>query len=124
MPRFLFKYTLKSEQHERRTEKDSSYLKKLSTYMILTVLVVPLLVCMLIAWKHVESFESDRIAEELNRFINKVPGSASLIRYSVVSLYSGIVDNSLNEFVAVMVTKSQEYFIRIVIQIFFIIGMF
>jgi hypothetical protein len=124
MPRFLFNYTLKSEQHERRTEKDSSYLKKLSTYMILTVLVVPVLVCMLIAWKHVVSFENDRIAEELDRYKSNVPGSLSLLNPNIAALYSGIVDNPMNEFVAVMITKSQEYFIRIVIQIFFIIGMF
>jgi hypothetical protein len=79
MPRFLFNYTLRSEQHERRTEKDSSYLKKLSTYMILTVLVVPVLFCMLIAWKHVILFETDKIAEELNRYKNKGPGRNSLL---------------------------------------------
>jgi hypothetical protein len=105
MPRFLFNYTLRSEQHERRTEKDSSYLKKLSTYMILTLLVVPVLVCMLIAWRHVVSFESDRIAEELNRYKNKGPGM-SLLNPTVAALYAGIVDNPQNEFVAVMVTKS------------------
>ena len=105
MPRFLFNHTLKSEQHERRTEKDASYLKKLSTYMILTVLVVPVLVCMLIAWKHVVSFESDRISEELNRYKSNTPRMSPL-KPSVAILYSGIVDNPLNEFVAVMIAKS------------------
>jgi hypothetical protein len=74
--------------------------------MILTVLVVPVLVCMLIAWKHVVSFESDRIAEELNRYKSNVPGSILQMKPSVVSLYAGIVDNPLNEFVAVMIAKS------------------
>lgn len=73
--------------------------------MILTLLVVPVLVCMLIAWKHVVSFESDRIAEELNRYKNKGPGM-SLLNPTVAALYAGIVDNPQNEFVAVMVTKS------------------
>jgi len=106
MPRFLFNYTLKSEQHERITEKDSSYLKKLSSYMILTVFVVPVLVCMLIEWKHAVSFENDRIAEELNRYKSNVPGSLSLLNPNIAALYSGIVDNPMNEFVAVMITKS------------------
>lgn len=69
------------------------------------------------------SFESDRIAEEVNRFKNLGPSMIPKMQ-SVVALYAGIVDNPLNEFVAVTIAKSEEYIVRIALQIFFIIGMF
>jgi hypothetical protein len=97
--------------HERRSEKDASYLNKLSSYMLVTTLIVPFLACMMIAWKHVVSFENDRIAEEINRLKDSVPSMSK--PSSMAVLYSGAVDNPLNEFVAVMIAKSEEYFIRI-----------
>lgn len=69
------------------------------------------------------SFESDRIAEEVNRFKNLVP-SMMANKQAVTALYAGIVDNSLNEFVAVTIAKSQEFYLRIALQIFIILGMF
>lgn len=73
--------------------------------MHLTFLTAPIFICMMIAWQHVVSFETDRFAEEINRFKNRVP-SMMPNKQAVTALYAGIVDNSLNEFVAVAIAKS------------------
>jgi hypothetical protein len=39
-------------------------------------------------------------------------------------MYAGIVDNTFNEYVAVLIAKSEEYFVRSAIQLFMMVGMF
>ncbi len=91
--------------------------------MLLTTLLLPFGACMLTAWKHVVSFENDRIAEELNRLKDRGPGSKS-VSVGIAAMYAGTVDNPINEFVAVMIANGEEYFIRIALQILFLIAMF
>jgi len=120
IPKFLFNHTLRSESHELRSEKEKSFMRKAVTYMILTSLIIPVVICMTIAWDHLVSFENDRISEETTRIREMGP----VKKPSVVGLYAGTVDNAWNEFVAVILSKSHEYFIRIGLQLLFLIGIF
>jgi hypothetical protein len=91
-------------------------MRKAVMYMTFTILLIPFGICLLMAWNHLVSFENDRISEETTRIRGMGPSGATAATKtgpSVAIFYAGMVDNAWNEFVAVFLAKSHEYFIRI-----------
>jgi hypothetical protein len=114
MPKFVFKVSLKAEGHERKSQKEESYVLKNMFYMVCNTLLAPIFACCLFAAVHY-NYDKANPAEGANKFPDKVPAPVVGFQLQTGNLASR-VDNFLNEYVASVISESEEYFTRYILQ--------
>ena len=117
VPKLLFNVVLKSEHLERKSLKEEKCISKNIKFMFLTSLILPISAFALyFASKY--DYGEETMNENIRKLPDKVPNQGG---DPLLTLYSTRVDNRFNEFAAITISSSQEFFTRYALHMVLII---
>ena len=130
LPYIIYKI-VQQERHERKSEKEESFMRKNMLLMIFNLLVLPAVISAVITYAR-DEVDMVKVTPNIPKFpkniiVNEYTYKGLLINAtfsSLTKLYSGRLDYELTEFIAKSLSNCQEFFTRYLLQIILLMIVF